>query len=107
MLTSVKAHSKIESEIDRLLKHSWQEYADMKLISSLETAQKALILSRKNQYDKGIGNANVYIANVLFTIGIYKEGLVYLQKAEQTDFYKSQLSMQVEVRRLRAGHIRV
>ncbi|HAY3552187.1 tetratricopeptide repeat protein [Elizabethkingia meningoseptica] len=101
VLTSVKAHSKIESEIDRLLKHSWQEYADMKLISSLETAQKALILSRKNQYDKGIGNANVYIANVLFTIGIYKEGLVYLQKAEQTDFYKSQLSMQVEVRRLR------
>ena len=97
----LNAQSNTFKDIDKLLEYSQQEYAKMELISSLKNAKKALILSINNKYDKGICKANLNISNVLLTIGMYKDGLFYLENAVLTSFYKSTPSMQAEVCRLR------
>ncbi|MGL5234672.1 MAG: transcriptional regulator [Empedobacter falsenii] len=88
-------------KIDELLELSLKEYADTRLIPSLISAEKAYSLSLKNNYDKGICKSSIDIAEVLLAVGMYKEALVYLERAELTSYYHLTPSIQTEIFRLR------
>jgi len=88
-------------KIDLLLKDSQESFIEIKFNESLKKSIEALDLSEKNNYDRGKMVSAIYIAKVLLEVGLYKEALEYLEKAEGNPFFYTMIDYKVETARLR------
>lgn len=94
-------NAQIDIGIDKILDLSKKQFDEHQYISSLNTADQALKLSKKKSYSRGITLANIYIAKSLSETGIYKNALEYLENAEKEPFFLEYINSQVETYRLR------
>ncbi|WP_051884701.1 tetratricopeptide repeat protein [Chryseobacterium luteum] len=94
-------YAQIDNHIENRLKLSARQFAELKYVASLNTADQALQLSKKKSYSRGIAVANIYIAKVLQETGISKNALEYLENAEKEPFFSESINAQVETYRLR------
>ena len=95
------AQTNAEGQIELLLKKSLKDFTEIRFNESLKESTDALKLSEKNNYSRGKTVSCIYIAKVLLEVGIYKEGLNYLEKAEKEPFFETSIDFKVETCRLR------
>lgn len=95
------AADRVKQEVDSLLAKSMEFAQKGNLVTYIETAIKALNIANAADYDEGKAKSGSYVAEGLVTAGLFKEGLKQLDRIETTDYYKNQIFMQSEVRRLR------
>lgn len=90
-----------EEKIELLLKSSLENFIEIKFNESLKNSIEALNLSEENNYSRGKTVSSIYIAKVLLEVGLYKEALEYLEKAEEEPFFNTLIDFKVETARLR------
>ncbi|WP_343610767.1 hypothetical protein [Chryseobacterium oranimense] len=90
-----------EEKIESLLKSSLESFIEIKFNESLKKSIEAVNLSEKNNYSRGKTVGSIYIAKVLLEVGLYKEALEYLEKAEENPFFNTVIDFKVETARLR------
>lgn len=95
------AEDRQKREVDSLLAKSMEFAQKGNLVTYIETAIKALNIANAADYDEGKAKSGSYVAEGLVTAGLFKEGLKQLDRIETTDYYKNEIFMQSEVRRLR------
>lgn len=95
------ADNRQRMEVDSLLTKSGELAKTGRLLPYLETVIEALNLANKANYDEGKAKSSSYLAEGLLTVGLFKEGLKQLDQIETTDYYKNEIFMQSEVRRMR------
>ncbi len=90
-----------KQEVDSLLNKTRELFNAGQLLPYIETAIKALNLSYESNYDDGIARAHSWIAEGLVHVGLFKEGLKHLERAETTKYFKERILAQSEVHRVR------
>jgi len=90
-----------QQAVDSLLAKAMGFASKGNLVTYIELSIKALNLANAANYDEGKAKSGSYVAEGLVTAGLFKEGLKQLDAVEKTDYYKHDIFMQSEVRRMR------
>lgn len=98
---SVFSKNNHENKVDSLLDKSYTEFAQIQFTESLRLADEALVISSSTQYSEGIVKSNLYIAKVLFEVGLNKDAFDYLIKNKDIPFFKNNILYQIETCRLK------
>mgnify|MGYP003605742268 FL=1 len=101
LLSFFFVNAQVDTGVEKMLDLSKKQFNEHQYVSSLNTADKALQLSKKKSYSRGITLANIFIAKALSETGIYKNALEYLENAEKEPFFSEYINAQVESYRLR------
>ncbi len=89
-------------EIEILLDSSYIKTTEFNLPGAIEYAQKALKSSKQKKYSRGIAIGNFRIAQCLAELNIYKQGLEYLDKAQNENLNLKDQGLNFEIRRIRS-----
>ena len=89
------------TEVDSILKESYQKFVELKFIESSSIANEALNISILNNYSKGKVMSNIYIAKVLIEIGLNMDAIRYIEDLYEEPFFRKDIIAQVEVYRLK------
>lgn len=88
-------------EIDSLLSHSYEYQNELNLITGLEYAIDAALLSEKSNYSKGKAKSYFYIGQILWSLGDYNKTLKYLKLAEQEKYIANDPQLHSEIHRVK------
>ncbi|MDR6919700.1 MULTISPECIES: tetratricopeptide repeat protein [Chryseobacterium] len=89
-------------EIEQLLDSSYIKTMEFDVQTGIFYAKKALDISKKKNYSRGIAIGNFRIGQCLTELNTYKQGLEYLDKAQQENKNLNDTSLNFEIRRVRA-----
>ncbi|WP_286862818.1 MULTISPECIES: tetratricopeptide repeat protein [Sphingobacterium] len=102
---TIAADSK-QQQVDSLLNKTKEFHNAGKLLPQLETAMKALNSANELGDKKGNAKAHFWVAEVLFKIGLYREGFQYLKQLQALKFDGEDLEFQAETHGLKGkGYI--
>ncbi|HCM35931.1 MAG TPA: hypothetical protein DF603_17470 [Chryseobacterium sp.] len=90
------------TQIENLLDSSYVKTVEFNLQASIGYAKKALDLSKKKNYSRGIAISNFRIGQCLAELNTYKQGLEYLDKAEEENTKLQDQALNFEIRRVRS-----
>lgn len=90
-----------ENRVDSILNESFQQFARLQFIESLQLSEKALQLSEETGNEKGVTYSYLYIARVLQEVGLKKDALAYISKIEDGSYFKEDPFIQSEIYRVR------
>lgn len=88
-------------EIDSLLSHSYEYQNELNLITGLEYAIDAALLSEKSNYSKGKAKSYFYIGQISWSLGDYNKTLKYLKLAEQEKYIANDPQLHSEIHRVK------
>jgi len=89
------------AEIDSLLSHSFEYQNEINLITGLEYAVDASLLSEETNYSKGKAKSYFYIGQILWSLGDYNKTLKYLKLAEQEKYIANDPQLHSEIHRVK------
>ncbi|MFA7104622.1 MAG: LuxR C-terminal-related transcriptional regulator [Dysgonamonadaceae bacterium] len=89
------------AEIDSLLSHSFEYQNEINLITGLEYAIDAALLSEETNYSKGKAKSFFYIGQILWSLGDYNKTLKYLKLAEQEKYIAYDPQLHSEIHRVK------
>ncbi|MPS72629.1 MAG: hypothetical protein E2590_05685 [Chryseobacterium sp.] len=89
-------------EIEALLDSSYIKTTEFNLPAAIKYSQKALKSSNQKKYSRGIAIGNFRIAQCLTELSIYKQGLEYLEKAQNENRILKDPNLNFEIRRIRS-----
>jgi len=98
---AVDAKPQQQRAVDSLLAKAMELATQGKLLPYIENSINALNLANTTNYDEGKAKSGSYLAEGLIMVGLFKEGLKQLDRIESTDYYKQDIFVQSEVRRMR------
>ena len=90
-----------ENRVDSILNESFQQFARLQFIESLQLSEKALQLSEQTGNEKGVIYSYLYIARVLQEVGLKKDALAYIAKIEDGSYFKQDPFIQSEIYRVK------
>ena len=88
-------------KVDSLLEESYNKFVELQIIESLKLSEKAMLLSEKKEYEKGLMYSYLSIARALQEVGLRKESLEYIEKVENRGYFKKDPFLQADTYWLR------
>lgn len=88
-------------KVDSLLTVTSTEIFNVNPIAAVESATKALVLSREAHYSKGKAKSCFYIGQVIVYLGNYEKSLEYLQLAELEEYTAKDVTLKSEISRVK------
>ncbi len=101
LITPILAQNDYKKDVDSLIESSYFKFIDLQFIESLKLANKALHISTKTKYEKGVTYSNLYIARVLQEVGLRMDAIKLIEKIEEDKYYKKDDFLQAETHRLK------